>query len=241
MLIEIDGTRLVVNNKSKATYKCDCGDESEYLVTVVKNNRRTMCKSCTSVYQSDKKRIDHSGKKYGEWTAYRFNAEATKCKSNRSSVWDCYCSCGVMQSINIADAISGKSTKCLTCSHKELAERKKSISYFGDGASYKHRIYRIWKNMKIRASSKTNTKFYEGVYMCREWNDFSIFREWAIDNGYKDSLELDKDMLCDHNRISPKKYSPETCLWVEKIDNIKYALIKDLVVKEELRRKYVLV
>ena len=185
------------------------------------------------------KRIDHTGRTFGEWTALNFNEEATASYKGRNSLWDVVCSCGNEQTILIADAVSGKSTRCIECKNEAIAARQKLKSHYGDGLSDKHRLYRIWKNMNTRGNK--NTKYYELVTICSEWKDFKTFRTWAETHGYDDKLDLDKDMMCDELKISPKIYSPETCVWVTKADNARYALLKDLVLKDELRRKYVLV
>ena len=45
-----------------------------------------------------------------------------------------------------------------------------------------------------------------GVKVCPEWNTFEPFFKWAIENGYKDTLTID--------RINPYgNYEPSNCRW----------------------------
>lgn len=61
---------------------------------------------------------------------------------------------------------------------------------------YGTRIHRIWCRMKQRCYDK-NLKAYKnyggrGISVCEEWQRFSPFYEWAMANGYNDSLTLDR-------------------------------------------------
>lgn len=86
------------------------------------------------------------------------------------------------------------------------------------------RLFRIWQGMNDRCSNPNNTeyKYYggKGVFVDAIWkDDFESFYSWAIQNGYDDSLAIDKDILCDENNLNPKFYSPDTCLWVTPEEN----------------------
>ena len=47
-----------------------------------------------------------------------------------------------------------------------------------------------------------------GIKVCNEWlNDFRTFYDWAMANGYKDDLSIDR-INCN------KGYNPQNCRWV---------------------------
>ena len=86
-------------------------------------------------------------------------------------------------------------------------------------------LYRRWTGIKARCYNKNDTTYYlygaVGTTMCKEWlENFNSFKDWALENGFKKKLEIDKDILCEKLGVYPKIYSPETCKWVTKKENM---------------------
>src|SRR3989304_3190954 len=81
------------------------------------------------------------------------------------------------------------------------------------------RLYKIWKSMKYRCSN-SNTSYYKyyggrGITICPEWtNDYITFRDWAMSNGYKEGLEIDR-------RNTDDNYEPNNCRWVTHKENMR--------------------
>lgn len=81
-----------------------------------------------------------------------------------------------------------------------------------------HPLHRRWSSMKQRCYDPNTTcyKYYggRGVRVCDEWIDnFKAFYDWAIANGWKKGLHLDKD------KKGGMLYSPETCCFVTRREN----------------------
>jgi hypothetical protein len=64
--------------------------------------------------------------------------------------------------------------------------------------------------MRLRCKGTSSKAFEEygalGVAICREWDSFENFREWAIRSGYRDGLTIDR-------RDSSGNYEPSNCRW----------------------------
>lgn len=76
----------------------------------------------------------------------------------------------------------------------------------------KTRLYNTWNHMRYRVKKDCKHKFThlyfdKEIDLCDEWQDYFIFKNWALANGYRDNLEIDR-------KDNSKGYSPNNCRWV---------------------------
>jgi len=123
--------------------------------------------------------------------------------------------CNLEYRASMQSVKNNKSTKCRIC-----ANRKSSTIH----GKHNSKIYKVFYGIKNRCYSKNNTNYKDyggrGVTICDEWmNNPLSFVEWALNNGYKDGLEIDKDIKSEELGINPPLYSPETCIFVTSKEN----------------------
>ena len=82
---------------------------------------------------------------------------------------------------------------------------------------YNNRLYNIYANIRYRCYTPTCQAYARyggrGIKMCKEWfGSYHTFRDWAIANGYKDNLCIDR-IDNDGN------YEPKNCRWITVAEN----------------------
>ena len=92
-------------------------------------------------------------------------------------------------------------------------KNKNALLHGGKGT----KLYNVWQSMKQRVLNQKH-KYYKdygdrGIIICPEWaNDYVNFRDWALNNGYKENLQI--------NRINNNgNYEPPNCNFVTSAEN----------------------
>lgn len=124
----------------------------------------------------------------------------------RQAMFKCVCGEKFIAQVYKVKTFETQSCGCL---------HKKAISEANSRHNLKnHKLYGVWSSMKARCYNGKTAQYEnyggKGVTVCEEWkNDFITFFRWAIQNGWKEGLQLDKD-----TKGNGLVYSPETCCFV---------------------------
>lgn len=154
--------------------------------------------------------IDLTGGKYNRLTVLG-RAENT----GRGVAWICQCDCGNITIVKTQKLKSGLTKSC-GCYQRDMMKHRN----YTHGKS-KERIYRTWAGMIARCKTKSATGYEHyggrGIKVYDEWNDFVKFYEWAKNNGYDDTMSIERKDV-DGN------YCPENCIFIpmsEQVNNQK--------------------
>ena len=125
-------------------------------------------------------------------------------------VWLCNCDCGNTHIATSYNLLRGRTTKCKKCMFVQIA--KANTTHGGKPK----RLHEIYTNMKTRCHNPNyelwNRYGGRGISICREWEEsFVAFRDWALNNGYSDDLQLDR---IDNDG----DYCPENCKWSDRVE-----------------------
>lgn len=131
------------------------------------------------------------------------------------------CECGT-QKIFFLSSLTRGLTKSCGC-YRSLKSSSKNFKH----GLIKTDLYSVLAGMKRRCYNKKEIsyKYYGavGIKVCDEWrNDFMAFYNWAVVNGYKKGLQIDR-------KNGAGDYEPGNCRWVTSLVNSRNRSITKII------------
>ena len=131
--------------------------------------------------------------------------------SQRKALARCKCECGKVVDVILSNLRNGNTKSCGCFNMDSIISRATS-----HGLS-NHPLYAVHDNMKARTTrpSQINYDRYggRGIRICEDWLDFEVFYQWAISNGWRKELQIDR---IDNDG----DYEPSNCRFVSCRENV---------------------
>lgn len=153
------------------------------------------------------RKVEIVGRTFGKLAVIRKDSDFRYPNGAHSEKYLCRCECGNNLVVAKKNLLNGNTQSC-GCSRVE-SNSARLTKHGGKGT----RLYDTWCSMKGRCYNPKNEDYLDyggrGISICSEWrNDFSAFRKWALQNGYDDSLTID--------RVNANgNYEPTNCRWTD--------------------------
>lgn len=155
---------------------------------------------------------DITGQKFAKLTALYPTGE--KSPHGRNAIWMCLCECGNHTTANTGQLKCGTKKSCGCAVIEHAGNLNKTHGGRND------RLYLVWMDMRRRCRDSKDNHYNlyggRGISVCKEWDeDYALFREWAIKNGYQSDA---KSRAVTLDRINVNgNYEPSNCRWTDMV------------------------
>ncbi len=155
--------------------------------------------------------MDLSGRRYGKLTVVRrVNSPENH---PHSPLWECVCDCGKTKFVTSNNLTNGNTNSCGCIKNELMRETMMNRAIYR--TDDEKRLNSIWIDMKRRCENANYKDFFNyggrGISVCCEWHNYDTFKEWALANGYKNGLSID--------RVNVNgDYEPGNCRWATAIE-----------------------
>lgn len=180
---------------------CDCGNEIIVPANYLRSGHTKSCGCLRKETARNNTHVNMIGFKIG-----RLTVSKEVVSENGHAMWECLCECG---NITIAEGYALRSSLKQSCG---CLIRDANIKRNYVHGMARTRLYTTWIGIRDRCKNVSSDSYKNyggrGITIDKEWDlDFLSFYNWAINNGYDDSLTIER---IDVN----KGYCPSNCMWI---------------------------
>lgn len=209
----------IKKNHSMIEATCICGNKIIIASRCVANGNSRSCGCLRELRRESVENMNNRLPQNSRFTVVAYNEDENG-KLIKQGIL-VICDCKKVLICYKPDVMNGKSLSC-GCYHSDVLIKRNS-----KWKCPNEKILTCFRDMKARCYNKKtkNYKFYgaRGVKVCKEWlRDPQKFIDWAVKNGWKPGLHLDKDIIPHKLGIPALLYSPEMCCFVTPKENSEY-------------------